>query len=113
MGLGAAAGSLIAPSGSRPADFDSMQQKGEFLVVLVSLSPFCTVLEDGSRLHPADRIQVEYQSCPSSSSARRCPSDGRQVAHVDAFATSLHVEKLLFSQAGSFEPLNRYLEDPT
>jgi multiple sugar transport system substrate-binding protein len=32
---------------------------------------------------------------------------------VDVFATSLHVEKLLFSAAGWFEPLNRYLENPS
>ena len=114
MGLGAAAGSLVAPSGSRAADFDWMQQKGKSLVVLVSLSPYYTVLQkmvpDFTKL---TGIQVEYQVVPEQQLRQKMPIEmnGKSPA-VDAFATSLHVEKLLFSQAGWFEPLNKYLENP-
>jgi len=31
---------------------------------------------------------------------------------IDLFASSLHVEKLLFAAAGWYEPLNKYLENP-
>jgi multiple sugar transport system substrate-binding protein len=113
MGLGAAAGSLVAPSRSGAADFDWMQQKGKSLVVLVSLSPYYTVLQkmipDFVKL---TGIQVEYQVVPEQQLRQKMPIEmnGKSPA-VDAFATSLHVEKLLFSQAGWFEPLNKYLEN--
>ena len=114
MGLGAAAGSLVAPPRSRAADFDWMQQKGKSLVILVSLSPYYTVLQkmvpDFAKL---TGIQVEYQVVPEQQLRQKMPIEmnGKSPA-VDAFATSLHVEKLLFAQAGWFEPLNKYLENP-
>src|SRR4249919_1063597 len=114
MGLGAAAGSLVAPPRARAADFDWMQQKGKSLVILVSLSPYYTVLQkmvpDFAKL---TGIQVEYQVVPEQQLRQKMPIEmyGKSPA-VDAFATSLHVEKLLFAQAGWFEPLNKYLENP-
>ena len=113
MGLGAAAGSLIAPSRSEAAGFDWTQQKGKSLVVLASLSPYYTVLQkmvpDFTKL---TGVQVEYQIVPEQQLRQKMPIEmnGKSPA-IDAFTTSLHVEKLLFSQAGWFEPLNKYLDN--
>ena len=80
----------------------------------MSLSPYYTVLQkmvpDFAKL---TGIQVEYQVVPEQQLRQKMPIEmnGKSPA-VDAFATSLHVEKLLFSQAGWFEPLNKYLENP-
>ena len=67
LGLGAAlaAAPLLRPSAAHSAGFDWMQQKGKSLVVLVSLSPYYTVLQkmvpDFTKL---TGIQVEYQVVP-------------------------------------------------
>ena len=109
-GLGAAAARPVArPDPGRR--FDSMQQKGKSLVVLVVLSR-STVSEMVS-ISTKRRHQVEYQVAPEQQLRQKMPIEmnGKSPA-VDAFATSLHVEKLLFSQAGWFEPLDRYLEKP-
>ena len=74
MGLGVAAGSLVAPPRSRAADFDWMQQKGKSLVILVSLSPYYTVLQkmvpDFAKL---TGIQVEYQVVPEQQLRQKMP----------------------------------------
>ena len=113
IGLGAATGSLVAPSRSGAADFDWMQQKGKSLVVLVSCRR-TTRVQKMVRLHEADRHPGGVPGRAQQQLRQKMPIEmnGKSPA-VDAFATSLHVEKLLFSQAGWFEPLNRYLENPT
>ena len=115
LGMGLGSGRRLAAGPVDPAaHFDWMQQKGKSLVVLVSLSPYYTVLQkmvpDFTKL---TGIQVEYQVVPEQQLRQKMPIEmnGKSPA-VDAFATSLHVEKLLFSQAGWFEPLNKYLENP-
>ena len=76
-----------------------MQQKGKSLVVLVSLSPYYTVLQkmvpDFVKL---TGIQVEYQVVPEQQLRQKMPIEmNAKSPAIDAFASSLHVEKLLFS----------------
>ena len=112
MGLGLAAGTIVSPRGSDAAGFDWMQQKGKSLVVLAPLSPYYTVLQkmvpDFTKM---TGIQVEYQVVPEQQLRQKMPIElNAKSPGVDAFASSMHVEKLLFSQAGWYEPLNKYLD---
>ena len=111
MGAGLAAAPLLRPSAARSAGFDWMQQKGKSLVVLVSLSPYYTVLQklvpDFTKL---TGIQVEYQVVPEQQLSQKMPIEmSSRSPAIDLFASSLHVEKLLFAAAGWYEPLNKYL----
>ena len=114
MGLGLAAGTIISPRGSDAAGFDWMQQKGKSLVVLAPLSPYYTVLQkmvpDFTKM---TGIQVEYQVVPEQQLRQKMPIElNAKSPGVDAFSSSMHVEKLLFSQVGWYEPLNKYLDNP-
>ena len=113
MGLGLAAGTIISPRGSDAAGFDWMQQKGKSLVVLAPLSPYYTVLQklipDFTKL---TGIQVEYQVVPEQQLRQKMPIElNAKSPGVDAFSSSMHVEKLLFSQVGWYEPLNKYIDE--
>jgi multiple sugar transport system substrate-binding protein len=123
LGLGAAAGPLVLTS-RRPADaqtaaparpaFDWMQQKGKSLVVTVPLSPYYTVLQkmipDFAKL---SGIQVEYQVVPEQQLRQKLPIElTAKSPAIDVFASSMHVERLLFSAAGWYEPLDKYLTSP-
>ena len=113
MGLGLAAGSLARRPWAQAANFDWMQQKGKSIVVTAPLSPYYTVLQkmipDFTKL---TGIQVEYQVVPEQQLRQKLPIEmNAKSPGIDVFASSMHVEKILFSMAGWYEPLNKYLEN--
>ena len=113
MGLGLAAGSLARRPWAQAANFDWMQQKGKSIVVTAPLSPYYTVLQkmipDFTKL---TGIQVEYQVVPEQQLRQKMPIEmSSKSPAIDLFASSLHVEKLLFAAAGWYEPLNKYLDN--
>lgn len=98
-----------APGGN----FDWMQQKGKSLVAIAPLASYYTVLQ---KLIPdfikLTGIQVEYQVIPEQQIRQKLPIElNAKSAAIDVYASSMHVEKLLFSAAGWYEPLNKYLEN--
>lgn len=114
LGVGLAAGSVVVPRWSQAANFDWMQQKGKSVVVTAPLSPYYTVLQkmipDFTKL---TGIQVEYQVVPEQQLRQKLPIEmNAKSPGIDVFASSMHVEKILFSAAGWYEPLNKYLDNP-
>jgi len=122
MGLGLAAAPWVAGSRAEAgapapsqANFDWQQQKGRSLVVSAPLASYYTVLQkmipDFIKL---TGIQVEYQVVPEQQLRQKLPIElNAKSSGIDVYASSMHVEKLLFSAAGWYEPLNKYLDNPT
>ena len=122
MGLGLAAGPFILSSRAKGAaaapapsttNFDWMQQKGKSLVVTAPLAIYYNVLQkivpDFTKL---TGIQVEYQVTPEQQLRQKLPIEmNAKSPAIDVYSSSMHVEKLLFSAAGWYEPLNKYLEN--
>src|SRR5438128_7489404 len=105
MGVGLGAAPLLRHARAQAANFDWMQQRGKSLVVLVSLSPYYSVLQ---KMVPEfiklTGMQVEYQVVPEQQLRQKMPIEmSSKSPAIDAFASSLHVEKLLFSAAGWYE----------
>jgi multiple sugar transport system substrate-binding protein len=100
-----------APGGN----FDWMQQKGKQIVVTAPLQSYYSILQkqipDFVKL---TGIEVEYQVVPEQQLRQKLPIEmnGKSSA-IDVYVTSMQVEKLLFSAAGWYEPLNRFLDDPS
>jgi multiple sugar transport system substrate-binding protein len=99
-----------APGGN----FDWMQQKGKQLIVAAPLASYYSVLQnlipDFEKL---TGIDVEYQVVPEQQLRQKYPIEmNAKSPGTDVYSTSMHVEKLLFSAAGWYEPLNKYLENP-
>jgi multiple sugar transport system substrate-binding protein len=115
MGLGlAAAGSLVRRPWAQAANFDWMQQKGKSIVVTAPLATYYTVLKgmipDFAKL---TGIDVEYQVVPEQQLRQKLPIEmNAKSPGIDVFASSMHVEKILFSAAGWYEPLNKYMDNP-
>jgi len=93
--------------------FDWMQQKGKSLVVLLSQSPYYTVLQKmGPDFEKLTGIKVEMQVVPEQQVRQKLPIElNAKSSGIDVFASSMHVEKGLFAKAGWYEPLNKYLEN--
>jgi multiple sugar transport system substrate-binding protein len=114
MGLGLAAGSLVRRPWAQAANFDWMQQKGKSIVVTAPLATYYTVLKgmilDFTKL---TGIDVEYQVVPEQQLRQKLPIEmNAKSPGIDVFASSMHVEKILFSAAGWYEPLNKYMDNP-
>lgn len=106
------AGAAVPAAGR--SNFDWMQQRGKTLVVSVPLATYYSVLQklipDFTKL---TGIQVEYQVVPEQQLRQKLPIEmNAKSSAIDVYGSSMHVEKLLFSAAGWYEPLNKYLADP-
>ncbi len=121
LGLGLAAMSPVRAWGATPAatpvpsaaGFDWQQQKGKSLVVLLTQSPYYTVLQKmGPDFEKLSGIRVEIQVVPEQQARQKLPIElNAKSPGIDVFASSMHVEKRLFAKAGWYEPLNKYLEN--
>jgi multiple sugar transport system substrate-binding protein len=95
-------------------NFDWTREKGKQIVVTAPLATYYSVLQklipDFEKL---TGIEVEYQVVPEQQIRQKLPIElNAKSPAIDVFASSMHVEKLLFSAAGWYEPLNKYLENP-
>jgi multiple sugar transport system substrate-binding protein len=95
-------------------NFDWMQQKGKQLVVAAPLQSYYSIVQ---KLIPdfmkLTGIEVDYQVVPEQQLRQKLPIEmNAKSSAIDVYVTSMQVEKLLFSAAGWYEPLNRYLENP-
>ena len=115
LGLGMAAVSRTSAWGAAPpSEFDWQQQKGKSLVVLLSQSPYYTVLQKiGPDFEKLTGVNVEIQVVPEQQLRQKLPIElNAKSSGIDVYASSMHVEKRLFAKAGWYEPLNKYLENP-
>ncbi len=115
LGLGMAAASRTSAWGAAlPSGFDWQQQRGKSLVVLLTQAPYHTVLQRmGPDFEKLAGITVEIQVVPEQQVRQKLPIElNAKSSGIDVFASSMHVEKGLFTKAGWYEPLNKYLENP-
>jgi multiple sugar transport system substrate-binding protein len=107
-------GPTEAPKPATSATFDWMRHKGKSLVVTVPQSPYYGVMQNMvPEFQKLSGIEVQFQQVPEQQLRQKMPIElNAKSSGIDVFATSLHVEKLLFAKAGWYEPLNKYLEDP-
>ena len=96
------------------AAFDWMRFKGTTLNILLTKNPHSDVLE---KLIPEFEqltgMKVAYENIPEQQSRQKVTVDMAGGGTLDAYNTSLHVEKKRFSKNGWYEKLNDYLKDPT
>jgi multiple sugar transport system substrate-binding protein len=117
LGLGITAIPVSSRWGGTPAfgatGFDWQQQKGKSLVVLLSQSPYDTVLQKmGPEFEKLTGIKAEIQIVPEQQLRQKLPIElNSRSSAIDVFTSSMHVEKRLFAKAGWYEPLNKYLEN--
>ena len=110
---GTSAPAVATPAPSA-AGFDWMQQKGKTLVVSAVLAVYYPVLQ---KLVPEFQkmtgIEVDFQVVPEQQLRQKLPIElNAKSSAIDVYVTSMHVEKILFTKAGWYEPLNKYLENP-
>src|SRR5437879_6082823 len=89
MGVGLGAAPLLRHARAQAANFDWMQQRGKSLVVLVSLSPYYSVLQ---KMVPEfiklTGMQVEYQVVPEQQLRQKMPIEmSSKSPAIDAFAS--------------------------
>ena len=115
---GAAAGLAMAPFVITPARgqaFNWQRFKGKEIFLIYTKHPWS---EEIVKYHPEFEaltgIKVKYEILPEIQARQKLTVEMTAASGgLDAFLTSLHVEKRRFWKAGWFEPLNKYLEDKT
>ncbi|HWT79370.1 MAG TPA: extracellular solute-binding protein, partial [Candidatus Methylomirabilis sp.] len=118
LGLGLAAVSRAeawaAAAAPAAGGFDWQQQKGKSIAVLLTQSPYYTVLQKmAPDFEKLAGIQVTVQVVPEQQARQKMPIElNAKSPGIDVYASSMHVEKRLFAKAGWYEPLNKYLENP-
>ncbi|MHB9092873.1 MAG: ABC transporter substrate-binding protein, partial [Chloroflexota bacterium] len=111
---GTTAPAVAATPAPAAAGFDWMQQKGKSLVVSAVLAVYYPVLQ---KLVPEFQkktgIEVDFQVIPEQQLRQKLPIElNAKSPAIDIYITSMHVEKILFTKAGWYEPLNKYLDNP-
>ena len=102
------------PAATKPAAFDWMRFKGTTLNILLTKNPTNDALEKWiPEFEQMTGIKVVYENIPEQQSRQKLVVDMAGGGTIDAFNTSLHVEKKRFSKNGWYEKLNDYLKDPT
>ena len=111
--------SLALVTGAQAQSFNWKAQSGKSITVSVVKSPWSDILQDKlPEFEKLSGIQVSLSVLPEQQARQKLAIDfasgGRT---VDVFDSSLTVEKTRFSQAGWYEPLNKYMVagkmDPT
>jgi multiple sugar transport system substrate-binding protein len=119
FGIGMAAAPFVITRRAQAAapapggNFDWMQQKGKSIVVICQSAVYYNLLQ---KMIPEfiklTGIQTEYQVVPEQQLRQKLPIEmNARSSAIDVYASSLHVEKLLFAGAGWYEPLDKYLEN--
>ena len=114
----AAAGAAAGPFVFTPARAQSFNWKrfqGKELFLLLTKHPFVDVLEKNiPEFETLTGMKVKWETLPEIQARQKLTVEMTGGSSgIDAFFTSLHVEKKRFWKAGWYHPLNKFLEDPT
>jgi multiple sugar transport system substrate-binding protein len=109
----AAAPTVVPPATKADAAFDWKQFKGETLYIPFSKHPWATVAEAAlPEFTELTGINVNFEDLPEIQARQKLVVEfAGGGGNVDAFFTSLHVEKTQFSKSGWYLPLNDLLKD--
>ena len=116
LGAGAVAGAATGPfvwTPARAQGFNWRRFQGKELFLLLSKHPWVDVLEKNiPEFESLSGMRVKWETLPEIQARQKLTVEmtGGSTG-IDAFFTSLHVEKKRFWKAGWYQPLNKFLDD--
>jgi multiple sugar transport system substrate-binding protein len=118
LGASMAAGAAVGPFVSTPARaqaFNWQRFKGKELFLIFLKHPWVEeIVTHFPEFESLTGIKVQYEILPEIQARQKLTVEMTSGSGgLDAFVSSLHVEKRRFWKAGWYEPLNKYLEDKT
>jgi multiple sugar transport system substrate-binding protein len=118
LGATAAAAAAAGPFVVTPArsqQFNWQRFKGKELFLIYFKHPWAEeIVKYHSEFEALTGITVKYEILPEIQARQKLTVEMTAASGgLDAFLSSLHVEKRRFWKAGWYEPLNKYLEDKT
>ena len=118
LGAVAAAGAAVGPFVHTPAraqSFNWQRFKGKELFLIFFKHPWADeIVKYAPEFESLTGIKLKYEILPEIQARQKLTVEMTAASGgLDAFLSSLHVEKRRFWKAGWYEPLNKYLEDNT
>ena len=118
IGTAAAIGAATGPFVLTPAraqGFNWKRFQGKELFLLLTKHPFIDVLEKNiPEFESLSGMKVKWETLPEIQARQKMTVEmTANSGGIDAFFTSLHVEKKRFWKAGWYHPLNKFLADAT
>src|SRR5437667_6144931 len=112
MTAGAAAGPFVFTP-ARAQGFNWKRFQGKELFLLLTKHPFIDVLEKHiPEFESLSGMKVKWETLPEIQARQKLTVEmTANSGGIDAFFTSLHVEKKRFWKAGWYHPLNKFLQD--
>src|SRR5882724_11140680 len=100
---------------ARAQDFNWKRFQGKGLFLLLTKHPFIDVLEKHiAEFESLSGMKVKWETLPEIQARQKMTVEmTANSGGIDAFFTSLHVEKKRFWKAGWYHPLNKFLADAT
>ncbi len=113
----AVAGAAVGPFVHTPAraqGFTWRRFQGKELFLLLTKHPFVDVMEKHvAEFESLSGMKVKWETLPEIQARQKMTVEmAANAGGIDAFFTSLHVEKKRFWKAGWYHPLNKLLQDP-
>src|SRR5499433_3764306 len=110
----AAAGPFVTTP-ARAQGFTWKRFQGKELFLLLTKHPFIDVLEKNiPEFESLTGMKVKWETLPEIQARQKMTVEMTAASGgIDAFFTSLHVEKKRFWKAGWYHPVNKFLEDKT
>src|SRR5438046_2429621 len=114
VAAGVAAGPFVWTP-ARAQGFNWKRFSGKELFLLLTKHPFIDVLEKNiPEFESLSGMKVKWETLPEIQARQKMTVEmTANSGGIDAFFTSLHVEKKRFWKAGWYHPLNKFLADPT
>ena len=114
VAAGVAAGPFVWTP-ARAQSFNWKRFSGKELFLLLTKHPFIDVLEKNiPEFESLSGMKVKWETLPEIQARQKMTVEmTANSGGIDAFFTSLHVEKKRFWKAGWYHPLNKFLADPT
>src|SRR5262245_41832143 len=114
MAAGVAAGPIVSTP-ARAQAFTWKRFQGKELFLLLTKHPFIDVLEKHiPEFESLSGMRVKWETLPEIQARQKMTVEmAANSGGIDAFFTSLHVEKKRFWKAGWYHPLNKFLQDTT
>ena len=111
----AAAAGPFVPTPARAQGFTWKRFQGKELFLMPTKHPFVEVLEKHiPEFESLSGMKVKWETLPEIQARQKLTVEmTANAGGIDAFFTSLHVEKKRFWKAGWYHPLNKFLQDPS